>query len=85
MPIDMRWIQDQIAEGNKVMTRVVTRGRFVGPFLGFLPTGDVVELEGTSVHRISEGMLVEHWATADMTKFMAQVGAGARAPAEHSA
>ena len=78
-------IQDQIAEGDKVMTRVVTRGRFVGEFLGFPPTGEVVELEGTSVHRISDGRLVEHWATADTTKFMAQVGAGVPASAERPA
>jgi steroid delta-isomerase-like uncharacterized protein len=67
-------IEDQIAEGDKVMTRVRTRATFRGEILGFPPTGDVVEISGTAVHRIAEGRLVEHWAHADMAGFMRQIG-----------
>jgi steroid delta-isomerase-like uncharacterized protein len=68
-------IEDQLAEGDKVMTRVLVRGTFTGPFLGYPPTGQVIELRGIAVHRIVDGRLVEHWAQADMTSFMQQVGA----------
>jgi steroid delta-isomerase-like uncharacterized protein len=68
-------IQDQIAEGDKVMTRLVVRGKFTGEFLGFPPTGQVVEIEGAAVHRIADGKLVEHWAHVDMADFMRQIGA----------
>jgi steroid delta-isomerase-like uncharacterized protein len=70
-------IEDQLAEGDKVMTRVLVRGTFTGPFLGYPPTGQVIELRGIAVHRIAAGRLVEHWAQADMTSFMLQIGADA--------
>jgi steroid delta-isomerase-like uncharacterized protein len=68
-------IDDQLAEGDKVMTRVTTRATFLGEFLGYPPTGKVVEIAGISVHRIAGGRLVEHWAQADMASFMEQLGA----------
>jgi steroid delta-isomerase-like uncharacterized protein len=68
-------IQEQLAEGDKVMTHVVTRGTFTGPFLGYPPTGRVVEITGVAVHRIVDGKLAEHWANADMAGFMHQIGA----------
>jgi steroid delta-isomerase-like uncharacterized protein len=67
-------IEEQLAEGDKVMTRVATRATFTGEFLGFPPTGQVVEITGIAVHRIADGMLVEHWAHVDMAGFMQQIG-----------
>jgi predicted ester cyclase len=68
-------IEDQIAEGDKVMTRLNTRARFVGECLGYQPTGELVEISGIAVHRVTDGRLVEHWAHMDMTGFMRQIGA----------
>jgi steroid delta-isomerase-like uncharacterized protein len=68
-------IEDQLAEGDKVMTRLTTRATFLGEILGFRPTGKVVEVSGIAVHRISNGHLVEHWAHMDMAGFMEQIGA----------
>jgi steroid delta-isomerase-like uncharacterized protein len=73
-------IQDQFAEGDKVMTRVVVRGTFTGEFLGFPPTGKVVAIGGTAVHRIADGRFVEHWAHVDMADFMHQIGAMPASP-----
>jgi steroid delta-isomerase-like uncharacterized protein len=67
-------IEDQMAEGDKVMTRVTTRATFRGEILGFQPTGELVEVKGIAVHRIVDGKLVEHWAHLDMTGFMEQIG-----------
>ena len=50
-------IDDQVAEGDKVMTRVTTRATFLGAFLGYPPTGKVIEVRGISVHRIAGGRL----------------------------
>src|SRR5262245_47699513 len=55
-------IDEQLAEGDKVMTRVTSRGTFRGTFLGFPPTGEVVEISGLAVHRLVGGRLAEHWA-----------------------
>jgi steroid delta-isomerase-like uncharacterized protein len=69
-------IEEQLAEADKVMTQVTVRGTFTGEFLGYPPTGQVVTISGISVHRVRDGQLVEHWAHADMTGFMRQIGAG---------
>jgi steroid delta-isomerase-like uncharacterized protein len=74
-PDAVHTIEDQIAEGDKVMTRLTTRATFVGECLGYQPTGKVVEISGIAVHRVVGGQLVEHWAHMDMAGFMRQIGA----------
>lgn len=74
-------LNDQMAEGDKVMTRLTVRATFLGEMLGFQPTGKVVEVKGIAVHRIAGGKLVEHWANMDMAGFMDQISSGAE-PAE---
>jgi predicted ester cyclase len=66
-------IDDQMAEGDKVMTRLTTRATFQGECLGFQPTGMPVEVQGIAVHRVVDGKLVEHWAQMDMAGFMDQI------------
>jgi steroid delta-isomerase-like uncharacterized protein len=70
-------IDDIIAEGNKVMTRVTARGTFLGECMGYQPNGNVIEISGIAVHRVENGRLVEHWAHADIAGFMRQIGADA--------
>ena len=74
-PDAVHTIDDQLAEGDKVMTRLTVRATFQGECLGFRPTGRVVEVGGIAVHRIAGGRLVEHWAHMDMAGFMQQIGA----------
>jgi steroid delta-isomerase-like uncharacterized protein len=74
-PDAVHTIEDQIAEGDKVMTRLTTRATFLGECLGYQPTGKVVQISGIAVHRVIDGRLVEHWAHMDMTGFMQQIGA----------
>jgi steroid delta-isomerase-like uncharacterized protein len=76
-PDAVHTIEDQMAEGDKVMTRVRVRATFQGEILGFPPTGKPVEVRGIAVHRIADGKLVEHWAHMDMVGFMEQIGAAA--------
>jgi predicted ester cyclase len=68
-------IEDQIAEGDKVVTRLRGRGTFQGEILGTSPNGKVVTIEGIAIHRIAGGKLVEHWAVADKLSFLQQMGA----------
>jgi steroid delta-isomerase-like uncharacterized protein len=68
-------IEDQIAEGDKVMTRMIARGTFTGECLGIPPNGQRVTMEGIMIHRIAGGQLVEHWAVADRLSFLQQLGA----------
>jgi steroid delta-isomerase-like uncharacterized protein len=74
-PDTVHTILDQIAEGDKVMTRLRGRGTFKGEILGIPPNGKVVEIEGVAIHRLADGKLVEHWAQTDQLSFMQQMGA----------
>ena len=73
-PDTVHVIEDQMAEGDKVMTRLTARGTFLGAILGYAPTGRLVTVSGIAVHRIAQGQLVEHWAHLDMAGFIEQLG-----------
>ena len=77
-------IDDLIAEGDKVMTRVTARGTFLGECIGYQPTGQEVQISGIAVHRLAGGKLVEHWAQADIAGFMHQIGASGGTGYGHS-
>jgi predicted ester cyclase len=66
-------LEDQMAEGDKVMTRLTTRATFQGEIFGLQPTGKLIEVSGIAVHRVLNGQLVEHWAHLDMAGFMQQL------------
>ncbi len=71
---DMRVsIEDQIAEGDKVVTRVTVRGTHQGAFRGMAPTGKEVEIKGIAIFRFSpEGKVVETWESFDELSMMRQ-------------
>ena len=55
-------IDDQIAEGDKVMVHATIRGTHQREFRGMAPTGKQIEQRGFSVFRFSpEGKVVESW------------------------
>jgi predicted ester cyclase len=76
-PDAVHTLLDQMAEGDKVMTRMTVRATFTGGIFGLVPSGNAVEVRGMAVHRIAGGKLVEHWAHMDMAGFMDQLGASA--------
>jgi steroid delta-isomerase-like uncharacterized protein len=73
-PDTVHTVEDQIAEGDKVVTRLRARATFTGECLGIPPNGKVVEITGISIHRIANGKLLEHWANFDSFSFMQQLG-----------
>ena len=74
-PDTVHFIEDQVAEGNKVVTRLRGRATFTGEILGIPPNGKVVEIGGIIIHRLADGKLAEHWARIDNLGFMQQLGA----------
>jgi predicted ester cyclase len=68
-------IEDVIAEGDKVVTRVTIRGTHQGETEEFgPPTGRQVEGAGLSLHRIEGGKIVEEWNSYDNLSLMQQLG-----------
>ena len=68
-------IHDQIAEGDKVVTRKVFRGTHQGELMGIAPTGRAVEIEVIDIVRIKDGRIVEHWNVVDRLGLLEQLGA----------
>jgi serine phosphatase RsbU (regulator of sigma subunit) len=66
-------IEDQIAEGDRVMTRYRWRGTHGGEFRGIAPTGGEQEINGIGIFRFSpEGKVVESWDSYDQFSLMRQ-------------
>ena len=69
-------IDDQIAEGNKVVTRLTWSGTHdQGKFTGIAPTGKKVEVKAIFIHRIAGGKVKEEWSASDMMERLRQTGA----------
>jgi predicted ester cyclase len=69
-------VVDQVAEGDKVVTRYTASGTHQGEFFGVAPTGNRIEMSGIQVDRFDEGSkLVEEWAQYDLLGAMRQMGA----------
>ena len=67
-------IEDQIAEGDKIVTRFTGRGTQTGDFFGLPPTGKPVEVSAVSIERIKDGRIVERWFNQDDLGLMQQLG-----------
>jgi steroid delta-isomerase-like uncharacterized protein len=66
-------IDEQIAEGDKVVTRVTFRGTHQREFRGMAPTGKEVEIMGITIFRFSPGgKVVESWDSYDQLRVMRQ-------------
>ena len=67
-------IEDQIAEGDKVVTRWTARGTHKGELMGIPPTGKQGTVTGISVSRWANGKVVEIWINADDLGMLQQLG-----------
>jgi predicted ester cyclase len=69
-------VEDQVAEGDKVVTRYTATGTHQGEFFGVAPTGNRIEMSGIQIDRFDEGgKMVEEWPEYDLLGAMKQMGA----------
>jgi steroid delta-isomerase-like uncharacterized protein len=69
-------IEDQIAEGDQVVTRYTISGTHHGEFFGVPATGERIEMSGIVIDRFDEsGKMVEEWPEYDLLGAMRQLGA----------
>lgn len=66
-------VEDQIAEGDKVVTRWTSSATHRGELMGIPPTGNRTGVSGITISRISEGRLVEDWNIWDTLGLMRQL------------
>ena len=69
-------VEDQVAEGDKVVSRYRVSGTHQGEFFGVPGTGNRVEFTGIQIDRFDEsGKIVEEWPEYDLLGAMRQIGA----------
>ena len=68
-------IEDMLADGDKVVTRQTFAGTHRGEWLGVPATGRAVSWAVIDIVRLEDGLLVDHWAVADMLGLRAQLTA----------
>ena len=67
-------IEDQIAESDKVVTRLTARGVHKGDLPGIPATGNPLTMTATVIHRIENGRLAEKWSDKDELGLLQQLG-----------
>jgi len=68
-------VEQQIAEGEWVATRVTMRGTQQGEWLGIRPTGRRIEVTAVNLDRVVDGRIVEHGGAANLLTPLLQIGA----------
>ena len=67
-------IEDDMAEGDKVVTRWIGQGTHQGELMGVAPTGNQLTFTGITIHRIEDTKIVEEWSNWDALGVMRQIG-----------
>lgn len=69
-------VEDEIAEGDRVVQRLTLAGTHLGPFLAIPPTGRRVTWQLVAIQRLGhDGKLAEHWSSWDHHGLLRQLGA----------
>ncbi len=72
---DIRWtLEEQIAEGEKVVSRFTMTGTHRGDFLGIPPTGKSVNIWGVVIDVVRDGKFAESRIIIDTLGLMQQLG-----------
>ena len=67
-------VEDQVAEGDKVVSRWTAAGTHTGDLMGIPPTGRRIEVSGITINRFSGGKIAEDWYQSDDLEMMRQLG-----------
>ena len=69
-------VEDLVAEGDRVASRITMRGSHQGTIPGFSPpTGKQVTFQCVLIRRFAGGKMVEGWDLSDVMGLMRQLGA----------
>ena len=67
-------VEDEIAEGDKVVQLVTMSGTHAGPLLGREPSGRAFAVRHVYIWRIADGKIAEHWGSRDDLGLLQQIG-----------
>lgn len=66
-------ILQQVAEADKVVTYMVSRGVHTGLFFGMAPTDKNVLMSVIRIDRVQDDKIAEHWSVSDAASLMLQL------------
>jgi steroid delta-isomerase-like uncharacterized protein len=67
-------IEDEFADGDRVVIRWRSTGTHLGEFQGLAPTGKTITVSGITISRYADGKIVESWVGFDTQDLMRQLG-----------
>jgi steroid delta-isomerase-like uncharacterized protein len=67
-------IEDELAEGDKVVNRLTARGTQQGEFQGIPATGKHATWTEIHIGRMAGGQIAEHWGSIDQLGMLQQLG-----------
>ena len=67
-------IDDQVVEGDKVVSRWTATGTHKGDLMGLAPTQKRATVTGIDIDRYQDGKVVEAWTSYDMYGMLQQLG-----------
>ena len=59
-------VDQQLAEGEWVVSQITVRGSHLGPWLGMAPSGKKLTFTGVNVDRVVDGRIVQHGGAANL-------------------
>jgi ketosteroid isomerase-like protein len=73
--VDGHWeIQEMLSVGDKVVTRWVGTGVHNSELMGIPPTGREIRVDAITIHRLKDGMIIEHRGVWDALSMLQQLG-----------
>jgi predicted ester cyclase len=66
-------IIQQIAEGDRVTSYIISQGAHSGSFYGVAATGKSISTSVIRIDRIQDGKITEHWSVSDAGSLMQQI------------
>jgi steroid delta-isomerase-like uncharacterized protein len=67
-------VQDQLAQGDRVATRIVVRGTHQQEMIGIPATGEEIAIGAINIMRFDDGKIAEHWVNSDSLGMLVQLG-----------
>ncbi len=68
-------INQQVCEGEWVVTCYTMKGTHAGSWMGIKPTGKILEVTGVNVDRVIDGKITDHGGAANMFEGLLAIGA----------
>ncbi len=67
-------VEDQLADGDKVVTRITSRGTHQAELMGIPATGKTYTASAIVIDRLAAGQIVERWMQYDQLGMLRQLG-----------